>query len=84
LNHAPLLKRDTRRGKATAKATGERDVYFGAELGFERVAVYQRENLGSGATIHGPAIVEQFDSTIVLPPETRAVVDPYHNLVVAC
>lgn len=43
--------------------------------------VYARELLGPGHVIEGPAIVEQFDSTVVVTPEQHAAVDPYGNLV---
>jgi N-methylhydantoinase A len=36
-----------------------------------------------GATIAGPAIVEEPESTTVLPPGARAEVDRWANLLVA-
>jgi N-methylhydantoinase A len=35
-----------------------------------------------GQTIPGPAIFEQIDSTVVLPPGCQAVTDEYGNLVI--
>ena len=37
--------------------------------------------LPAGATFDGPAIVEQMDSTVVVPPDWRAAVDDYGNIV---
>lgn len=42
--------------------------------------VYNREALYAGTTITGPAIIFQLDSTIVVPPETKAVIDGYRNI----
>ncbi|MBO9100624.1 MULTISPECIES: hydantoinase/oxoprolinase family protein [unclassified Rhizobium] len=45
-------------------------------------AIYQREGLEAGATISGPAIVEQFDSTTVVPPGMSARVDAFLNILI--
>jgi N-methylhydantoinase A len=37
--------------------------------------------LPAGAAFDGPAIVEQMDSTIVVPPGWQAEVDDYGNIV---
>jgi N-methylhydantoinase A len=44
--------------------------------------VYQRELIDVGATIAGPAILDQFDATTVLCPGQMATVDEYKNLIV--
>jgi N-methylhydantoinase A len=44
--------------------------------------VFSRDHMGSGVTLSGPAIIEQLDSTTVLPPSWRLVVDPQGNLSV--
>ena len=43
--------------------------------------LYERERLDIGATIAGPAIVEQFDATTVIPPGWSGHVDGYGNLI---
>ena len=45
--------------------------------------VYQRERLDVGLSIAGPAIVEQLDATIVIPPGHVARVDEWKNIIVA-
>lgn len=57
---------------------GKRQVWFENE-GHE-TAVYQRDDLKAGAMIAGPAIVEQFDATTVVPPGMSAEVDEYFNI----
>jgi N-methylhydantoinase A/oxoprolinase/acetone carboxylase beta subunit len=44
---------------------------------------YPRSRLRAGNVIAGPAIVEQMDSTTVLPPGLAARVDAFGNLVIA-
>jgi N-methylhydantoinase A len=44
--------------------------------------VYQRERIDVGATVAGPAILDQFDCTTVLYPGQVARVDEYKNLIV--
>jgi 5-oxoprolinase (ATP-hydrolysing) len=58
-----------------------RPAYFG-EQGFIETPVYDRYRLRAGMLIRGPAIVEERESTAVLPPGDRAVVDRYGNLIV--
>jgi N-methylhydantoinase A/oxoprolinase/acetone carboxylase beta subunit len=43
--------------------------------------VFERDRLDIGAIIDGPAIVEQFDATTVIPPGWRAQVDRRRNLI---
>ena len=43
--------------------------------------LYERARLGIGAELDGPAIVEQFDATTVIPPGWRARVDSFRNLI---
>jgi N-methylhydantoinase A len=45
-------------------------------------AVYDRARLCAGNVIAGPAIVEQMDTTTLLPPGSRAEVDRLGNLLV--
>jgi N-methylhydantoinase A len=61
---------------------GYRQAYFEAADGFVNTPVYQRSDLGRGAVVDGPAIVEQLDSTSIIGPQQRLVVDAVGNLVV--
>ena len=45
---------------------GEREVFF-EETDWIRTLVYSRDALSSGNRIKGPAIIEQYDTTIVIP-----------------
>ena len=57
---------------------GTRDVYF--EGGFQKSKVYDRRKLRPGSEVPGPAVIEQMDSTTVIPPELVAKVDGLKNL----
>ena len=48
--------------------------------GFVPTAIYERGRLPLGARLAGPAIVEQTDTTTVIPPGVTALVDPVGNL----
>jgi N-methylhydantoinase A len=43
--------------------------------------IYERDRLDIGAAVAGPAVVEQFDATTVIPPGWRGKVDGFRNLV---
>lgn len=61
---------------------GEREIHFTGEGALRRVraAVYERAQLARADAILGPALVEQLDSTTLLPPGSRATVDEHANL----
>jgi N-methylhydantoinase A len=61
----------------------EREVVFGrsSEPLPCSAALYERDQLGPGAVLAGPAIVTQYDTTTVLPPGWVARVDAVNNLV---
>lgn len=58
-----------------------RQVYF-AETGSISCPVYDRGKIGRIDCVNGPCIIEQMDSTIVIPPNTHFKVDGYGNILV--
>lgn len=65
--------------------TGTRPVCFHAkdgQGGFVTTAIYDRSRLRAGDVINGPAIIEEFGSTVPLHPGYQARVDAYGNIVV--
>jgi N-methylhydantoinase A len=50
------------------------------QQGWHDTPIYRRESLSAGATLDGPAIVEQLDTTTVIEPGDRARVDALGNL----
>jgi N-methylhydantoinase A len=57
-----------------------RDVWFEGEARAVPTPVFMRDDLALGAELQGPAIVEQVESTTVVPPETTAQVDEWANI----
>jgi len=42
---------------------------------------YERDNLSSDASITGPAIIVQTDTTIVVPPDWVATIETGENII---
>jgi N-methylhydantoinase A len=61
---------------------GTRVVYFTADEATE-TTLYERDALPIGTRIDGPAIVEQFDSTIVVPQSWVGRIDGFGNLILS-
>src|SRR5687767_4665893 len=74
----PVVTPSARAGGTLADARlGERRAYFDA---FVPTPIYERARLPLGARLAGPAIVEQSDTTTVIPPGVTALVDDAGNL----
>ena len=69
-------------GEATGRVepVGTRDVYWEPN-GFRRTDIYDGAALGPGADLMGPAIVEEPECTIIVPPGAACRVDPRGNLI---
>lgn len=61
---------------------GRRQVHFEEAGGFIDCDTYERSRLASGNIIAGPAVIEQMDTTTVIPPGEKAVVDRSGRLIV--
>jgi N-methylhydantoinase A len=62
-------------------ARGTRNVFFLAHRGFLACPIYDRKRFGAGTTLTGPAVIEQYDSTVLVSPGWNGQVDPYGNLI---
>jgi N-methylhydantoinase A len=62
---------------------GRRAVYFGEAGGMVDCPLYDREKLLLDDAIEGPAIIEQMDTTTVIPPGATVKVDRFGNLVIS-
>jgi N-methylhydantoinase A len=58
-----------------------RKVWF-KDAGFIDADIYERGRLPVGQKFDGPAIIEQPDTTTVMPPGTHCTVDDYGNLII--
>ena len=81
---APTLA--TGDGNPSRAKTLEREVVFDVDGNAERhlTPFYERELIRAGDRIEGPAIVEQYDTTTVIPPGLTAEIDAHGNIVVDC
>ena len=62
---------------ASTALKGHRPVHFGE--GFVDTPVYDGARFGPGATVEGPALIEEPFTVVVLPPGDRAVLDRHGN-----
>jgi len=58
---------------------GTRPVWF--QGSWHETPLYHRERLPLGVSLQGPAIIEQLDSTIVVPPDCRLATDSLGNVL---
>lgn len=76
-------KFDIEKGKPVdeeAKEYYRKEVYYGGES--RPFFIYRRGDLSPGNRLKYPGIVVSDDATVLLPPDFRAVVDAYGNIIV--
>ena len=81
----PKTKPQERRSKGTdsiAALKEVRPVFFKGFNKFQETKIYQRSLLDEGNLIVGPAIIESFDTTVVVLPSDRAEVDGFGNIII--
>ncbi|HEY7717453.1 MAG TPA: hydantoinase/oxoprolinase family protein [Pedococcus sp.] len=69
-------------GVADRARTGTRPVCFDAADGYVETEVYWRPDLLAGDTLTGPAVIEEFGSTVPVHPGFTVSVDAIGNLVI--
>jgi N-methylhydantoinase A len=75
----PQLRRHELNGGAPATAAS-RPVHFDASGTPLDTPLFVRADLPAGATLSGPTVIDQFDSTTLVPPGWRAEVDEWLNI----
>ncbi|WAX57287.1 hydantoinase/oxoprolinase family protein [Jatrophihabitans cynanchi] len=83
----PITRPDLREraagdGAARRARTGNRPVCFAAADGYMDADVYWRPDLQPGDTIAGPAVIEEYGSTVPVHPGFAVRVDSFGNLLV--
>lgn len=66
----------------TPAERGRREVCFDPEAGYVDTPVLWRPDLAPGTVVTGPAIIEEFGSTVPLHPGFTARIDEYLNIIV--
>ena len=77
--HRPGI-RPLESGGGGAAPVASRRVYW-RDGGWIECGIWRRRDLGVGASVTGPAIVEEYGSTTVVPESWRSTVDRYGNLI---
>jgi N-methylhydantoinase A len=72
----------TEAGKAP-EPSWERRAYFDTLGSFVSCPIYERRDCAAGTTVRGPAIIEQMDTTTVVPPDFVARADEWGNLILS-
>ena len=65
---------------SNGSGSSQRDVYFGPNRGWSSAPVIDRTSLSANKT-EGPLIVEEYDSTTVVPPGWTATADQWSNII---
>jgi N-methylhydantoinase A len=75
-------------GHPDRSLTGTRRVFFDTDhsptpsgVGWVDTPIHWRPDLGAGDVVHGPAVIEEFGSTVPVHPGFAATVDSYGNLL---
>jgi N-methylhydantoinase A len=69
------------RSGQTFAPIGERMVRFDEHPKPMKTRIFDRAKLAPGDVVEGPAIIEQLDSTTLVPPGIKAEVDPYLTII---
>jgi N-methylhydantoinase A len=80
ITHPTLRHLEPGDGDTAAAHTGQRDVCF--DGAWHATPLFARDRLRAGDAIAGPAVIEEFGSTVPLPPGFSARVDDLGNLVI--
>ena len=65
---------------AEVKPGDRREAYFGSDWGVLETPVINRSEVRG--TVKGPLLIDEYDSTIVVPPDMTAVLDEGSNLII--
>ncbi len=78
-----LAQVDQQERDHTIAQKGTRPVYFAQSArGFHETPVFDRYKLEPGASFDGPAIIEEQEATIVVPPGCSVRIDGYRNVII--
>jgi N-methylhydantoinase A len=76
-----LESKESSSGDADAARKGERRVHFKDD--WVTCRVYDRDLLKPGNVVHGPCVVEEWDTTTVVNDGYAGIVDGFGNLILA-
>ena len=79
----PEIRRMRGGGSAADARTGSRQVCFDPDDGYVDTPLLWRTDLAAGSVVEGPAIIEEFGSTVPLHPGFTARVDDFANIIIS-
>ena len=79
----PEIRRMRGGGSAADARTGSRQVCFDPDDGYVETPLLWRTDLAAGSVVEGPAIIEEFGSTVPLHPGFGARVDDFANIIIS-
>ncbi|MCA0948061.1 hydantoinase B/oxoprolinase family protein [Salipiger pacificus] len=77
----PTIAQADAHGTGGQALKGSRQAYFGE--GYVETKIYDRKKLRGGDSFEGPAIVEEPESTTIVPPGDRVSIDDAGNICIA-
>jgi len=77
-----LAETTPREGSVDDAVLGDREVYYGPRHGQQTTRLYDRDRLAVGHEVAGPAIIVEYDSTVLVPPRANTRVDALGNLLI--
>ena len=75
------LMRHAEKG-GTPEPSTTRPVYFDGQEEPIETPIYRHEDLPAGAVMAGPLVIEQLDSTVLVPPGSRAETGAWLNIII--
>ena len=78
LGQQTLASSDASRSGSTHQT---RSAYFGLDLGWQTARVLRRLDL-QVSSVPGPAIIEELDTTILIPPHCSATIDEFGSVII--
>lgn len=80
ISFAELAQAFVRSSDANEPAAETRVAYYGPKVGECLTKIVPRESLLRGSLV-GPLVIEEFDTTVVVPPQWSASLDKYGNII---
>jgi N-methylhydantoinase A len=78
----PAFTRNGTDSPGAVKPREKRLAFFKRAGGFVETPIYHRRDLPAGTTLTGPAVIEQLDTTTVIPTNVNMRVDEFLNIII--
>jgi N-methylhydantoinase A len=84
LTDKPVFRKNDYKGRdPSGLLKGRRPVFIPSRKDFQEVAVYDGNSMGFGHSLRGPAVIEQVNTTIFVPPEYEISCDEYGSYLMS-